>query len=383
MKSIAIALGFLSLAAAQDVCPTLPADINFSEPALPDPFVALDGSEITTVDAWECRREEIRDLFQRYELGPKPPKPSEVSASFSGDQLTINCSEDGSSISWSVQISYPSSGQAPYPAIIGYGGGSIPTPAGVASINFFNDEIADQITYNRGKFYDLYGSESSSAALIAWAWAVSRIVDALEMTPDANVDTNKLAVTGCSRNGKGAMIAGAFDDRIVLTIPQESGSGGPGCWRLVQQQKDQGGSVETAGQIVQGDAWFSRDFSSYTDRLDELPYDHHMLTGLFAPRGLLIIENTAFEWLGDMSTYGCSVAGQKIFESLGAGDNMGYSQVSHSDHCGFPSSQQPELTAFFDKFLLDRETDTDVFKTDGNFNFDESQWIQWDVPELA
>lgn len=86
---------------------------------------------------------------------------------------------------------------------------------------------------------------------MAWAWAVSRIVDALETLPEAGINPRKLAVTGCSRNGKGALVAGAFDQRIALTIPQESGSGGDACWRtsrdmLVNQQL----VTQTAQEIV-------------------------------------------------------------------------------------------------------------------------------------
>ena len=65
--------------------------------------------------------------------------------------------------------------------------------------------------------------------MTAWVWGVSRIIDALELSPHANINLNKLAVTGCSRDGKGALMAGAFETRIALTIPQESGSGGDTC----------------------------------------------------------------------------------------------------------------------------------------------------------
>ena len=65
--------------------------------------------------------------------------------------------------------------------------------------------------------------------MTAWVWGVSRIIDALEQTPEAKINFNKLAVTGCSRDGKGALMAGAFEPRFALTIPQESGSGGDTC----------------------------------------------------------------------------------------------------------------------------------------------------------
>jgi hypothetical protein len=54
------------------------------------------------------------------------------------------------------------------------------------------------------------------------AWGVSRVIDALETTPAANIKADRLGVTGCSRLGKGALMIGAMDSRIALTIPQET-----------------------------------------------------------------------------------------------------------------------------------------------------------------
>lgn len=65
-----------------------------------------------------------------------------------------------------------------------------------------------------------YGSNHNAGGMIAAAWRVDRIIDALEMTPAANIDAKRIGVTGCSRNGKGSMIAGAFVDRIALALPQ-------------------------------------------------------------------------------------------------------------------------------------------------------------------
>ena len=88
---------------------------------------------------------------------------------------------------------------------------------GVALIDFPNDDIAKQngpSSRGQGAFFTLYGSDQSAGALIAWAWGVSRLIDALEQTPSALIDPKRIGVTGCGRNGKGAMMAGAFDDRM-------------------------------------------------------------------------------------------------------------------------------------------------------------------------
>ncbi|KAF3918392.1 hypothetical protein ABW20_dc0103899 [Dactylellina cionopaga] len=305
------------------------------------------------------------------------------------DHYIIDDDDDDNDDDWKYQsYNLPglACGTAPYPAIIGYGGGSIPIPAGVAKITFNNDDIAAQTntgSRGQGKFYTLYGSGHSAGALTAWAWGVSRIIDALEITPGANINTARIGVTGCSRNGKGAIVAGALDDRIALTIPQESGSGGSACWRLSDYQKSQGQNVQTASQIITENVWFSTAFNANVNQVSRLPFDHHSLAGLVAPRGLFVIENTSMEWLGNLSTYGCMKVGSLIYQALGVSSNMGYSQVGHSDHCGFPSSQSADLNAFINRFLLGQSVTTNVFRTDGSFNFNQASWVDWTVPTLT
>jgi hypothetical protein len=73
--------------------------------------------------------------------------------------------------------------------------------------------------------------DATAGYRIRWAWGVSRLIDALKSLPEAKIDTRRLAVSGCSFQGKIALYAGAFDERIALTIPQESGGGGTISWR--------------------------------------------------------------------------------------------------------------------------------------------------------
>jgi len=220
---------------------------------------------------------------------------------------------------------------------------------------------------------------------MAWAWGVSRIIDAIEITSGARINPAKIGVTGCSRNGKGALAAGAFDTRIALTIPQESGSGGSACWRLSEYQKSQGTDVQTASSAASEQPWFGAAFNSYTSaaNVNRLPFDHHMLAGMVAPRGLIIIDNSAMVWLGSLSSFGCMKVAQEIYKALGVPDAMGVSQKGHSDHCGFPSSQQPELSAFINKFLLGQSTNTAYSVTDGTFNFQQSNFVDWTTPALS
>jgi hypothetical protein len=355
---------------------------------LPDPFKYIDGQRTSTKADWACRAAQVRALVQEYELGYKPTRPELLTSDFESNTLNITAGIGNKKIQFSVPITYPTTGKAPYPAIIAYDGLSVPVPPGVAVLTFSNSEMGqqnDQSSRGVGLFYDLYGPNATAGAMMAWAWGTSRIIDVLESSPKLQIDTTKIAVTGCSRDGKGALVAGAFDERIILTIPQESGSGGDACWRTSRAMLvNRNLYTQTATEIIQENVWFSLSFdqfgaTNYTIGL--LPFDHHTLAGLIAPRGLYSTENVGFLWLGDWSNYQCMTTANKIFQALGVPHNQGFSQDGPHDHCSFPADQESEITAFYDKFLFDQDADTSVFRTVGNWSYN-ATWVPWTVPNL-
>lgn len=236
-----------------------------------------------------------------------------------------------------------------------------------------------------GLFYNLYGKTHSASAMTAWVWGVSRIIDALETTSAANINTQKIAVTGCSRDGKGALMAGAFETRIALTIPQESGSGGDACWRLSLFEQNSGSVVQTATEIVTENVWFSTNFNNYVNTLNALPYDHHLLAAMVAPRPLISYENTDYVWLSPLSSFGCMTAAHTVYQALGVPQNHGFEQVGGHAHCAWPTSLTPTLNAFFDKFLLGQNVSTNEWSTNNVFGgvpWNSANWINWSTPTL-
>jgi len=358
--------------------------------SLPNPFVGLNGKTIKTKKDWNCRRAEMGAQAQTYELGTKPDAPEQVIAQMQGESLVVNVADKGKTISFSAKITYPKMGKAPYPAVIGMGGSWINNEElakqGVAVIQFPNNDVAEQLngsSRGKGKFFELYGADHSAGALIAWAWGVSRLIDALEATPASQINANRLGITGCSRNGKGALVAGAFDERIKLTIPQESGSGGSASWRVSDDQKANGQNVQTLAQIVTENVWFADNFKVFAQSANRLPYDQHSLMGMVAPRALLLIENTSMEWLGNRSTYTSALAAREIWRAQGIEGNFGFSQLGGHNHCQLPDAQVPEIAAYVQKFLLDdTAVQTGFFKSDEDFKHDKKRWINWKTPRL-
>ncbi|KAI0179090.1 carbohydrate esterase family 15 protein [Hypoxylon sp. FL1284] len=363
------------------VSDTYPA-VDFAK--LPDPFTFEDGTKVASQDEFACRQQEISKLLQQYELGTYPPPPDSVEASMSGNSLSIKITVGSKSVTIAPTIRKPNS--TPGPAIITIGGSSLPIPATVGTIGFNNDNFASQASgqsRGQGAFYTLFGNTHSAGALTAWAWGVDRVIDALEQLGEetTGIDPKRLGTTGCSRNGKGAFIVGALANRIALTLPQESGSGGAACWRISDDEQRKGKNIQTAGEIVGENVWFSENFNQYTSKTTSMPEDHHMLAALVAPRGLLSFEND-IDWLGPVSTTACMKAGRLVYKGLGVPTNMGFSLVGGHNHCMFPQAQQAELTAYINYFLLAGDTaPPEVEKSPASVTV--TDWAPWDVPTLA
>ncbi len=352
--------------------------------SLPDPFRWADSQrQITKKKDWEKRRAEIAEEIQNYEIGFKPSRPDTLTAIFKEGTLTVTITENGNTLVLSSKVNLPE-GNGPFPAIIGIGWptGSLPadifTSRGIATITFnFSQVMAHTQKRGTEPFNKLYPGSRSIGTYAAWSWGVSRLIDGLELVPEAKIDLTRLAISGCSFAGKMALFAGAFDERIALTIAQEPGGGGHTAWRVTEKLD---GKRETL-RNAQGSFWYREDFNQFNEAVIKLPYDHHELMAMVAPRALLVLGNTDYEWLADESGYvGCKAASE-VWKALGVPDRFGFSIVGGHMHCKLPDIQKPEVVAFVEKFLLGNQSaNTNVARSP--FNTDLSRWITWKTPKL-
>ncbi|HYQ30173.1 MAG TPA: hypothetical protein VER04_23245 [Polyangiaceae bacterium] len=360
---------------------------------LPDPFKFLNGMRISNKADWECLRADLSAMLQACIYGPKMPPPDKLTATFSGGKLTVNMTVGSQTGSFSVTISGGGTAAAPKPCLITCGGSSLPALSGVATITMANNSMSQESkTVGTGGLVNtLYGSASAkSGSLIGWAWGLSRILDGLELCPEAGIDLSAIAVTGCSRNGKGALAMGAFDERVALTLMQEGGSGGSAAWRISQAEKKAGQNIQESGEIVGEANWQGADFKQYANGMnDKLSADQHFAVALCAPRAVLLLEND-IDWLGPVASYGGGIAGRAVFEALGIKERCGVSVAANHGHCSFPSSQQAFLDAFVNRFLK-RTTKTNMLVDDFHVSastsklqkFDPATWIDWTIPTLT
>lgn len=323
-------------------------------PTLPDPFAWSDGSgRSTAFGDWRRRRAEIKAEIEHYAIGEKPARPAEIDAVYSEGTLTVNVKVNGQTLTLTARVTLPDS-DGPFPAVIGIGRGAGSLPADIfqarkfAQIAFdFRQVMSHTQTRGEEPFNKLYPNLTYVGAYSAWPWGVSRLIDGLELVQhDLPIDRKRLAVTGCSFAGKMALFAGALDERIALTIAQEPGGGGAAAWRVSQTL----GNVETLARTSR--AWFKQDMFRFSDQVPKLPYDHHELMAMVAPRALLVLGNPDYEWLAEESGYVSCRAAHQVWKAFGVADRFGYSIVGGHPHCRLAESQRPEVEAFVDKFLL-------------------------------
>ncbi len=374
--------GFVEDHRSECTIPTLPAvSALTANAALPDPFKMLDGTAVTTKAQWKCRREEIAAMLEKYVHGEKPRKPEKVVGSFSGNTLTITVTDKGKTGSFAVTITKPSSGSAPFAALIGWDGGTIGgySSLPVAKISYPITKVASE-GGGRGKgvFYDIYGSNHPASELMAHAWGLSRIIDALASTPAAGIDPRKIAVTGCSRWGKSSAVAGSFDQRVKLVIPQESGSGGVSAWRIIPSFSDAQPISSTANEAY----WTRADFlSNFGNSITKLPVDHHQMVGMIAPNALLVLDNS-IAWLGPQVSFGTTQAAKEIFTALGASEAVTYSSVGGHTHCSQPTTQDHWVKSYMQKYLLGGTGEAAKIEAPSEYKFDRAKWINWSTPIL-
>ena len=325
---------------------------------LPNPFEWSDGSgKISSLEEWKCRRVEIKSQIEKYEIGVKP-ETAKVKATYSDNSLKIVITDNNKSITLISSLKIPS-GSGPFPIIIGMNSGTGNLDPNLFSdfiqVTFFHDQVAKYsmtgVKDTSAQFYQMYPNLIENGDYSAWAWGVSRVIDGLEQIKEIiNADLSRIVVSGCSYAGKMALFSGAFDERITLTIAQESGGGGINSWRFA----DTLGNVEKIANTNY--SWFMKYLKdNFNNKAYLLPYDHHELIGLIAPRAFLTFGNPDYEWLGDPAGYVSVMAAYEIWKAMGIEDRFGFDFSRGHLHCQCSNSQNEAVKAYVDKFIRGKD----------------------------
>ena len=227
---------------------------------------------------------------------------------------------------------------------------------GFAFVTFDNNDCAEDTTlrnadgswaYRTTRFYPAY-PKYDWGVLQGWAWGVSRIVDYLETDPA--IDKTKLIVTGVSRTGKSALVAGAFDDRLALVAPVASSGGGTPAYRFSGSQPPRGGKEGLTEMVRKYPNWFSDHLHEFWGQPDKLPFDSHWFMALVAPRPFIALEGTHDQNVVANGVRQAFLAAQPAFALLNVKDRLGVSWADRPH--GMVQGDWDALFAFADKFLM-------------------------------
>jgi dienelactone hydrolase len=331
---------------------------------LPDPFLRADGTRVKTKDEWNAQRQELLSRVLHYEYGPLPPAPKNVTAS---EKASKKIDASGATerelllkmgpaevVQTQLFLTVPA-GKGPFPSVItgDLGWGRV-KPEIIAEANkrgylvaeFSRVQIAPDSAERKG-VYAAY-PDYDGGRLAAWAWGYHRVVDYL-LTLE-NVNKKHIAVTGHSRGGKTALLAGATDERIALTVPNNSGCGGAGCYRLQADKSEDIGAITKNFPF-----WFAPRFTDFIGKVDRLPFDQHTVKALVAPRALLSTEALGDLWANPKGTQQSYTAAKEVYRFLGADGRIGiaFRPGKHEQNL----DDWKVLLDFADKQFFDKKVD--------------------------
>lgn len=336
--------------------------------SLEDPLAFANGYKVQSAEDWKARRKEILEIFQK-EMYGRMPEPSKIYPEVLEEGYTLQKSavrrqvrmwfspdHTGPKIDWLLIM--PRYAKGPVPTILFlnfYGNHSIlgdeevlmpdypiqeekPMERGALSRSGGQTVFPLEMILSRGyaimtacyedvspdplvpadeeqaytRIFDLWGPRDPSrtdntTSLAAWAWALMRGADLIEETPE--LDASRIVLTGCSRLGKSALVATAFDERMTVSVINQTGGGGV---PLTKRNFGETISSETSKYPH----WFCRAYHKYAGEEKKMTFDQHMLLSCIAPRPLLI-EGFNNPWFDTRGEFLSLKAASPVWEFLG------------------------------------------------------------------
>lgn len=201
--------------------------------------------------------------------------------------------------------------------------------------------------YRTTRFFPAY-PDYDWGLLRAWAWGESRIVDYLQTDP--SIDRNKLIITGVSRTGKAALVAGAFDERFAMVAPVASSGGGTPAYRFSGSVPDRGGKEGLTEMVRKYPNWFSPHLHQFWAQPDKLPFDENWFIALCAPRPFISLEGDHDPNVNQNGVYQSLLAARPAYAFFHATDRLGVNWADRPH--GMVQGDWDAMLAFADKFLL-------------------------------
>ena len=354
----------------------LPPDFDSmpSIPFLPDPLVVDEGRSnvpVKTMDQWKNKRLWMKEQLEYYITGSYPPKPENLRVK------TLREDKDGLVTVRMVELSFGPEHKAKLTVEMMIPPGDGPFPVFLTQ---WNHREWAMVAVRRGyigciyagadakddteAYAEIWAGKHDFTRLMRRAFGAHRAVDYLYTLP--YVDKHKIGITGHSRNGKLALMAAAFDERIGACIPSSGGSGAEIPWRFTSINYD----IEDIALLSTAQpAWLHPRLRFFVGREHKLPVDQNSFMALIAPRGLMlstaINEGASNPWGIEQAYH----ATKKVYRFLGAENNLAI-RFRHGKH-SISARDTEDYIDFFD-YVFKRNAQKPENRLFYNYSFD--QW---------
>lgn len=314
---------------------------------MPDPFIKADGSRVASTKEWPTQRLHLKAMLAHYQYGSMPPRPKQFDLKrinsqpiFDGkaihERYAITLNRNQKSATFHFELIRPldrkrvpsiikncytffeGDGKARQTAESDKAAAEEAVSRGYLLCKFNRREVASDQPDNRKTGVFLLYPEYDWGTIAAWAWAHGVVADALDQLEWA--DMKRLVYTGHSRGGKTALCAGIYDERVAITAPNSSGTGGTGSLRYFEKgQKPQ----RLAYHQTHFPHWWTPRFFEFWGKEDRLPFDAHIAKSLIAPRALINAHAQQDYWANPYGTELTFRAADKVFDWLGTKGQQG------------------------------------------------------------
>lgn len=317
---------------------------------LPELLVSQEGKIVGTPTQWEnIRRPEIIKLFENNVYGQVPKELDDIqfkvvnkdenamNGKATLKEVAITVSQSNRSITMNLVMFTPNKVNEPVPMFLVINHRGIKTmdvtrqnkdgfwPAeevidagfGISGFDVIDVSPDDKVKFKEVILKELYPEQlemkNGMRGLGAWGWGASRAIDYFEK--DELVDATKVISVGHSRGGKASLWFGAQDERVAITISNESGNSGAALSRR--------NFGETVARITENfPYWFCPNYQQFANNEDRLPIDQHMLLALIAPRAVYVASAVEDLWADPKGQYLALKESQPVFNLYGIETNL-------------------------------------------------------------
>ncbi len=361
----------------------LPPDFDKlpSLPFLPNPLILDEGGKnvpVKTMEQWYRKREQIKKDAQYWITGTIPPVPKNMQAEILGEKKLEQLTERNVLLKFGpeykaqlhVTILIPP-GEGPFPVFIcpwkidRYDWVQAAVRRGYIGCRFTATDPKYGYPDDSEDYEKIWWPEYDFSAIMRWGWAASRAIDYLYTLNIVNKD--QIALTGLSRNGKMALWAAAYDERINAVIPVSGGTGGENPFRYTSD-KYSNETLEVLTRIRPH--WLHPRLRFFVGNESKIPVDQNSLMALIAPRGLML-TSSIFESAGNPWGIGQAyLSAKKAYEFLGAENNIAL-DLRHGLHA--PSATDMERYLDFFDYVFGRGNIAPENKLYYDYSF--SKWL--------